>query len=176
MNNFGQMPTKGNQHHRWPPPFNGEPLGSLFNEKGNRFLYIWRNFNDVALSVLAKDQPNRINPDLSLGSFVSTSWETLIEAGEVEETLLNRWVVGDQKKLTPYECWDEQVKKWLGFAETRTDVYVVRYEDLLTEFQGTMLDMAGWLGSSKQSFENATKKVDPAPTREGGFHEVATDS
>lgn len=168
-NDFGPMQQKGNQHHRWPPPFVGEPLGKLFEKGDERFFYIWRNWNDVALSNMAKEKPRRMSVDLSMEVFSSTPWADLLENELIKETLLNRWIMENQRFLTPYECWNQQVSKWITFSENRTDVYIVRYEDLMENFHDTMSNMAQWLGLDRDSFENITKKVDPAGIREGGF-------
>jgi hypothetical protein len=160
--------------HRWPPPFSDEPLSELLKSKeDNRFIYIWRNWHDVSLSLLHKEKTdlrlNRMDRDLSLNDFSSTPWAELIKNGSIQAPLLNRWIMKDQSHMTPYESWKEHVEEWLSFSEHRTDVYAVRYEGLMSNFQSTMSNMARWLGSDREDFENISKKVDPAGVRPGGF-------
>ncbi|KKN88907.1 hypothetical protein LCGC14_0245140 [marine sediment metagenome] len=167
VNAFGPMQQRGNQHHRWPPPFSGEPLGKLFEKKNERFLYVWRNYEDVLASLLA--QSSRINGDISPKVFNNTPWIKLVEDGKVKQEQLNRWIEGDQQYMTPYECWKEAVEKWLSFAETRSDIYTVRYEDLMSEFHDTMDGIAQWLGLDRNTFKNIAEKVDAARPRKGGY-------
>jgi hypothetical protein len=156
--------------HRWPPPFPGEPFGKLFGSDDNRFIYIWRNWNDVALSNLYKEKPRRIDPGLSLNDFSSTPWNELVKNGSIQAQLLSRWVMDEQRHMTPYESWTEHVGKWLDFADHRVGVHAVRYESLLNNFQSTMSGIAVWLEVDRDGdFENITKKVDPAGVRPGGF-------
>ncbi len=158
--------------HGWPPPFEGEILENLF-EKDHRFFYIWRSYRGVGPSFLAKEkEAGRIRLDVTLPHLSCTPWEDLVKEGAVENKLLNRWVREDRRHMTPYECWKDHVSKWLNFAQHRTDVYAVRYEALLSDFQGTMSRMSEWVGLEKEVFENVTKKADPGSVREGGYREV----
>lgn len=157
--------------HRWPPPFSGEPLGKLFADEGdeNRFAYIWRNWDDVAASNVAKEQGRRMAGHVTVQSFSSTPWNVLVAEGSISKALLNRWVMEGQRHMTPFESWEAHVTGWLDFAERRTDVYVVRYEDLRNHFHDTLSDLACWLGDERESFVNVTAKADPAGVRPGGY-------
>jgi hypothetical protein len=158
--------------HRWPPPFKNENLGLLFDDKNNRLFYAWREFDDVASSLVQAimDSGRTKLDDLSPDALKSNTWEQLIETGAIEKRLLHRWVTPSQLHLTPYEAWKEHVAGWLSYAENHSDnVYPVKYEDLREDFQGTMSAVASWLGVELKSFENFTEKADKSPVRTGGY-------
>jgi len=43
--------------------------------------------------------------------------------------------------------------------EVRDNVKLVKYDDLIGDFQGTMQDIADWLGSDRTEFEDIEKKI-----------------
>lgn len=151
--------------HSWPPALFEDLLGA-----DNHLLYIWRSFDAIAPSMLAKEQASgMIVGTLSVPQFSNTPWSELIEEGHVKVQFLNRWVPKDRWHTTPYECWKNHVHTWLSLAESRTDVHSVSYDDICYRFQDTMSYIAQWLGSDRTDFVDVTKKVDPAPVRKGGF-------
>ena len=50
-------------------------------------------------------------------------------------------------------------KQFWEMLEVRDNVKLVKYDDLIGDFQGTMQDIADWLGSDRTEFEDIEKKI-----------------
>lgn len=136
-----------------------------------RIFYIWRNFEDVAKSFMARSD-NRV----SLETYRSTTWNELYDIFHKEPSdsypkgKWPGWVErAERKTMTPEQWWGRHVSEWLDFAEQNGKVYILRYEDLTSDFNGTVREMASWLGVKRDSFVNVSEKVDGAAVRPGGF-------
>lgn len=153
-------------------PLHGLP--DTFKENDLPHLYIWRNFEDVAKSILR--MPDRFGihrKDLTVTEFSDTPWGELHTPG-------TRWawqIDGETKRgkgsafssalpppdMTPYEYWKNHVSSWIDFAGHRTDVYVVDYGLLVSSFQETTSDIATWLGEEVREFVNVNEKIGGQP-------------
>ncbi len=157
-------------------PLHGLPEMS-FKENGLRHFYIHRDFEGVANSILR--MPRRFcipKEGLTVEEFARTPWGDLY----VEGTRW-AWQIDGVKKggntsafgaarppldMTPYDYWKHHIACWTDFAASRTDVYVVKYEDLISSpasFQKSVSRVAAWLGKEKQEFVDVKEKIGGQP-------------
>jgi len=153
-------------------PLHGLP--ETFRENSLPHFYIWRDFEDVARSILR--MPDRFcmtNEELTLEEFTRTPWGELHVPG-------TRWawkVDGEKKTgtvsafagampppdMTPYEYWHHHVSRWCNFASDRSDVCLVEYATLTSDFQDEMKRITKWLGMGSREFMNVKEKVGGQP-------------
>ncbi len=154
---------------------------SWFNE-GQHF-YIWREFDAVAKSILSMPKRFGITKNLSLEEFSEAKWGDIYEP-KVRWSWRNFYEVSDKEEgkidggdstafgsvfhklaieMVTRDYWALHLEKWKEFAEGRENIHVVRYEDLLENFQDTMESIASFLGSDRKTFEQVTKKVGGQP-------------
>jgi len=132
-------------------------------------LYIYRNFEDIAKSLFVirytfglvvdnfdtflntkmNDMFSRAQPALKRGAYFSL--------GGFHRA--NRRISGvfEHIDMTLKEYHDLHINSWAAFESE--NLLIIRYEDLLNDFQETMRMVAIRLGSDKKTFTNISKKV-----------------
>lgn len=153
-------------------PLHGLP--DTLKENDLPHLYIWRDFESVANSILR--MPRRFGitrKGLTLNEFAATPWGDLHVPG-------TRWAwkIDGVKKggvtsafssalppldMTPYDYWNLHVSEWIDFASHRTDVCVVDYVTLTSSFQEEMERIATWLGQERREFVDVKEKIGGQP-------------
>ena len=159
-------------------PLHGLP--ETFRENTLPHFYIWRDFEEVAKSILR--MPRRFGicrEDLTIEKFAETPWGELYVPG-------TRWVwklddaaitagtsthgnstafaaAKPPEEMTPYDYWKHHVTCWTTFAAGRKDVCVVTYMKLTSSFQEEMSRIAAWLGKENREFVNVVEKVGGQP-------------
>jgi hypothetical protein len=74
----------------------------------------------------------------------------------VSEVVTAAW---SDREDTVREWWARSLEFWTKQSIGASDVLVTNYESLVSEFHGTMLRIAVFLGSEKRSFENRDDRV-----------------
>lgn len=145
-------------------------------EEGRHF-YIWREFSGVAASILKMPERFGIAEKLTLDEFRNARWSeiyagkipwkwrqirSLDEEGKVERgngtafgTTFHQMAID----WNTHDFWEHHVKCWKTFSRERDNIYVLKYEDLINDFQGVMEAVACWLGEEVTSFSQVRKKV-----------------
>jgi len=118
---------------------------------------------------------------MALEDFKSTPWREITEEAKAsgEKWIIERHVPDDldhrleirsghvgsmghdawNSELTPREYWHSHVDGWLSAAALRTNIHVLKYEDLLASLDETMGKVAAFLGVEKSSFTDVTERV-----------------
>jgi hypothetical protein len=65
--------------------------------------------------------------------------------------------------LTPKEYWQEHVDGWLEEASHHDRIHVIRYEDLQTNLDREMQNMADFFGLESQTFVDVKTRVSMNP-------------
>lgn len=145
------------------------------------FVYIWRDFEAVAKSMIALGARAGIPAGTTLEEFRSTPWKEMTEAcvAKGERWKIERQVPNDptgrkenrsgyagkmkhtawKSKLTPEEYWNKHVDGWITTARQRTNIHVVKYEVLKMTLDTTLEGLSLFLGSKRSAFEDVTEKV-----------------
>jgi len=140
--------------------------------KKKKYLYIYRNFEDVSKSVF--------NMRARFGLEVDTYEEFLSKrycdmyTGKIAVNLHVNIMSKQFKdrsssiffhniKRTPKEWHDFHLEHHFRIDENLDDLLLVSYDDLKTDFQAEMLKIAQHLGSDKTQFDNIDEKVGYTP-------------
>lgn len=155
------------------------------NDPDLLFLYIWRDFEAVAKSMMALGARVGVPQGTTLEEFQSTPWREMTSVSEAREERwkVERHIPDDPKfgkeirhgrsgsmghdawnsQLTPREYWQSHVDGWLSEALLRTNIHVVKYEDLISDLNREMTKIASFLGVEKDTFTNVEELVSMNP-------------
>jgi hypothetical protein len=143
-------------------------------DSGHHF-YIWRGWEGVANSILSMPERFGITEELTLEEFSQAKWSDIYtpkvrwawrQWGKVERGDGTAFGATFHKEAINYntkEFWEHHKKTWQEFAKTRDNVYIVKYESLLNDFQITMSNIALWLGKPVGDLKQIEEKVSGQP-------------
>jgi hypothetical protein len=130
------------------------------------FIYVWRNWEDVVRSMW------RFRSRLGLRSASKSEFENrpareLWRPGRCDAHYVG---IRDTRATTGISFYFRDVplslrRHWQAhknFWETlgaKENVKLVCYDDIVADFNGTMLDIAKWIGSDKTEFENIKQRI-----------------
>lgn len=129
----------------------------------------WRNFVHSAKSLYAIRSRFGIG-DISLADFMDTPLKKMPRVSgcqtpivfnngdtkEVSDLVRSSW---NDREDTVREWWTKCIEFWTKQAIGSQDILVTNYESLVSEFHGTMLRIAVFLGSDKRAFVNRDERV-----------------
>lgn len=134
----------------------------------SRYFYIYRNIEDTMKSMFnmrkrfgldedsfeifkERTMVDMFNPSLTV--------KILVNTGDKITVYTNVDSLFSRQNVTPSEYIAQHQKKWLEFVEKYENLMAVRYEDLIENFDDTMLKVAKYMGSDKTEFENTTDRI-----------------
>jgi hypothetical protein len=154
-----------------PHRFGGQVLREINNHPETAYVYIWRSFEPVSLSMYKmRKRFGLIEDDFDtfLDTKYSEMWRRAVPS-RVKVNVLHRERVirgssslFSRARLVPYEYWKMHIASWKKL-EGKENVILVLYDNLLEHFQGTMLALAQALGSDKDTFLDIKEKVGWTP-------------
>lgn len=145
------------------------------------FVYLWREFEPVAKSMIALGARVGVPAGTTLEEFRATPWKEMTEScvARGERWRIERHVPNDPSRrkenrsghagkmkhpawsseLTPEEYWHRHVEGWLTTARQQANIHVVKYEDLELDFDGVLRRLSLFLGAERLFFENVEEKM-----------------
>lgn len=140
-----------------------------------RHFYIWREWEDVAKSILRMPERFGITEEMTLAEFSAARWSDIYtpkvpwvwrQWGGVERGDGTAFGATFQKEAINWntkEFWEHHRDTWREFAETRDNVWIVKYESLVNNFQTAMSNIALWLGKPVADLQQVETKVSGQP-------------
>lgn len=152
-----------------------EKLGITKN-RDTMFIYVWRDFDSVSKSLYNMRKRFGLNIN-NFETFLQTRYCDMFDGNRTKsevnvkvETLKNKKIVTNKVggglknvKMTPFEFWKFDKERWEKIAETEPNVLIVKYDDLISDFDSEMKRIATAIGSNKQKFVNINKKIGWTP-------------
>lgn len=135
------------------------------------YVYIWRNFEDVSKSIfkmrLRFGIPRQITYEEFIAYKYSRMWTKQIGNFVIKVRNLNGNIKYAESvtsmfkniQLTPKEYWKLHLKSWFELAKEIKNVMIVSYDELKNDFNGTMKELACYLGADKLTFLDIREQI-----------------
>lgn len=134
-------------------------------------LYIHRNFEDTAKSLFTMRYTFGLAVD-DFDTFINTKVLDMFSKAQLSQEKAayhslggfhraNKRISGvfEYIDMTLKEYHSLHVRSWKELESKSDNVLLIRYEDLLQDFQNTMLTVGAKLGSDRKVFTNISKKI-----------------
>lgn len=154
-----------------PHRMGGQVKREITNHPNTAFVYIWRNFKDVGLSMFnMRKRFGLVEDDFDkfLETKYSSMWRRAVPSRASVNVLHRQRVIKGSSSLfsrinlKPRQFWKSHFDSWERLKGL-DNVILVLYDDLKAHFQSTMLALAQELGSDKDTFQDVTEKVGWTP-------------
>jgi len=151
-------------------PIGPQVVNQIVNLPQVLFLYVWRDFYKTAQSIFKQRKRFGLHVesyDDFLASPYNQMWSNENEFDVVTDyNYLNR--AGQEVgvsyyfaniNMTPKKFWEEHLAFWRGVAAEHENVHLMKFDDLLDDFNGELAKLAKAVGSDKTEFVNIEERV-----------------
>jgi len=142
----------------------------LVQDANTAYIHIWRDFEGIAKSIYVLKQ--RFGLDVgSYEEFLKSRYSDMWKMKDPDKVVINARNLWGRVKIKgisdffkdvdmpPREYWELYNGLWSDSAKKNPNIIIVKYDDVLEDFSGTMAYAAMRLGSDLAEFKNIERKV-----------------
>ena len=134
------------------------------------YFYIWRDFEPMARSIYQLKERFGLKVR-SFREFLSRRYCDMWAMGDPDKISINARNLWGRTRvkgisdffrnidMLPQQFWEHHNDLWDQCAKNNANVIVVKYDDVLRDFEGEMKRVAKKIGSDKNEFKNIERKI-----------------
>lgn len=163
-------------------PFGNEPRSKGYFKPNQAVIYTWRTIDDAVRSIYKMRHRFGLDED-NYETFCVTPMKKMynpnLKVVAVRDTLTGEdkftdvdWLFRSREE-TPKEYIEKHRRSWQVHTD-KPNFLAVCYDDLVVDFQGTMLRIAHFLGSNKTEFVDENRRVGWREKSDNGWQKPKT--